>query len=155
MTRFMELFRRQTPPPPGDIYADDRSEVFPDVVRDCPRFKLWDPTDAVPSRGTHLLVGTATWSGYDMKLLDLLAQAAGGPAVIGVFDTNDCRSIEDFRRRIPGIELPYQTPVVGVWRDGRLEAAEWGYKGRQLAAQVCEVSEAELNAGMKSIYQHV
>jgi hypothetical protein len=88
-----------------------------------------------------------------MKLLDLLEPAAGGPAVIGVFDVNDCRSLDDFHRFIPGLDLPYQTPVVGVWRDGQLVATGWGYIGRKLAAEVCAVSAAELDAGMKTIYQ--
>jgi hypothetical protein len=106
---------------------------------------LWGREEAVPATGSFLLVGVATWSGYDMKLLDLLEQTPDGPDVIGVFDTNDCRSAEDYEARIPGIGMPYQTPVVGVWQDGELRASGSGYEGRKLAFQACRIDQSRMS----------
>jgi hypothetical protein len=130
MNRFFELCLRVTPPPPGKIYADDRSDLFPGVVAQSPRLKLWRRGDPVPEVGRFLLVGVATWSGYDMKLLDLVEQSPDGPEVVGVFDTAECKSDADFETRIPGINTVYQMPAVGLWEDGKLVAQGWGHEGR-------------------------
>src|SRR5438270_3756832 len=103
MNRFLDLFRHDTPPPSGQIYADDRSALFPRAVAQSPRLKLWGRDDPVPATGRFLLIGVATWSGYDMRLLDVVEQSPGGPDVIGVFDTAECKSDADFEARIPGI----------------------------------------------------
>jgi hypothetical protein len=142
MNRFLDLFRHDTPPPPGQIYADDRSALFPNVVSRSPRLKLWPVSEPVPTTGTFLLIGVATWSGYDMKLLDVLEHLPDGPDVIGVFDTDECRSADDFEKRIPGIGLPYQTPGVGLWQDGQPVASGWGHEGRKL---ICQIYAIDMN----------
>lgn len=145
MNRFAELFRRRTAPPPGQIYADDRSAVFPEVVSHSPRLRLWDKNAGVPSSGRFLLVGVATWSGYDMKLLDVLESTPGGPEVIGVFDTADCRSNEDFEARIPGIGTVFQTPVVGLWENGHLVASASGHAARKIAFEACSIDPERIH----------
>jgi hypothetical protein len=130
MSRFFDLFRHDTPPPPGQIYADDRPVLFPDVVKQSPRLKLWGRDEPIPEVGRFLLVGVATWSGYDMKLLDLIEQTPDGPEVVGVFDTAECKSDADFEARIPDIGTVYQMPAVGLWDDGKLVAHGSGHVGR-------------------------
>jgi hypothetical protein len=144
MNRFFDLFRHITPPPPGATYADERSDLFPEVVAHSPRLKLWGRDEAVPSTGRFLLVGASTWSGYDMKLLDVLEQAPDGPDVIGVFDTDEYGSHDDFGKRIPDIGDVYGTPAVGLWEGGRLVAKGWGHEGREIAFRACSIDPARM-----------
>lgn len=139
MNRFLDLFRYDTPPPPGQIYADDRSALFPKAVARSTRFRLWGPDEPIPTTGTFLLIGVATWSGYDMKLLDVLEQTPCGPDQIGVFDVQECQSAQDFEKRIPGISDVFQTPAVGLWHDGQLLASAWGHEGRKLIFRACRI----------------
>lgn len=145
MNRFLELFRHHTAPPPGQIYADDRSVLFPEVVSHSPRLTLWGKNDSVPATGRFLLVGVATWSGYDMKLLDALEQTPGGPDAIGVFDTTDCQSNDDFEARIPGIGAVFQMPAVGLWENGMLVARGSGHEGREIAFRACGIDPARMS----------
>jgi hypothetical protein len=145
MNRFLDLFRHDTPSPPGEINADERSAQFPEVVSQSPRLKLWGKDEAVPATGQFLLVGVATWSGYDMKLLDVLELTPDGPDVIGVFDTAECKSHEDFEKRIPGIGEVFGMPVAGLWEDGRLVAKGWGHEGREIAFRACGIDPARMH----------
>jgi len=149
MNRFLELFRHHSTPPPGQIYADDRSHLFPQVVALSPRLRLWSKQDRVPTRGRFLLVGVATWSGYDMKLLDALEQTDSGPDLIGVFDTADCKSNEDFNSRIPGIGDVFQMPAVGLWENGTLVARGSGHEGRQIAFLACGLDAGQISSILK------
>ncbi|HET6575161.1 MAG TPA: hypothetical protein VFG68_16255 [Fimbriiglobus sp.] len=144
MSRFFDLFRHDTPPPPGQIYADDRSALFPDVVRQSPRLRLWCRDEPAPGVGRFLLVGVATWSGYDMKLLDLIEQTPDGPEVVGVFDTAECKSDADFEARSPGIGTVYQMPAVGLWEDGKLVARGWGHEGRLIVFRACGIDPDQM-----------
>jgi hypothetical protein len=144
MSRFLDLFRHDTPPPPGKIYADERSDLFPGVVAQSSRLKLWDREGGVPQAGAFLLIGVATWSGYDMKLLDLIEATEGGPETIGVFDAQECQSVDDFEKRIPGIGSVFQVPAVGLWQDGQLLASGWGHDGRKLVFLACHIDPARM-----------
>lgn len=144
MNRFLDLFKHDAPLPPGQFYADDRSARFSVEVARSPRLTLWAKHDAAPTTGRFLLVGVATWSGYDMKLLDALEHSVGGPDVIGVFDTAECKSDEDFESRIPGVGPVFQTPVVGLWEQGKLVAKGSGHLGQDLAFGVCGIDIARM-----------
>jgi len=140
MTRFHDLFREPSRGPHDPFAPDRRSEHFPAIVADTP-FHLWKPGDPIPATGHRLLIGIATWNGYDMSLLDLIEESLRGgrtpPVRVDVFDTDQCRSFEDFRRYVPGIAEGYQTPLVGHWVDGILRESAWGYDGCELAIRVC------------------
>lgn len=144
MNRFLKLARHVTPPPPGAIYADDRSILFPNVVSGSPRLRLWRAGAEVPTTGLFLLVGVATWSGYDMKLLDLIESAPNGPDGTGVFDVNGCRTAEDFEQYIPGLGSIYLTPAVGLWQDGHLTASGCGHEGRKIVCRAFGIDPARL-----------
>ena len=137
MNAFHELFRHQSLPPQGQIFADERSVLFPEVVAHSSRLTLWERHEAPPTSGQFLLVGIATWSGYDMMLLDAIERSTGNPDAIGVFDTAHCKSNEDFEAWIPSIGIVYQSPVVGLWDNGKLVARGSGHEGREIAFRAC------------------
>jgi hypothetical protein len=88
-----------------------------------------------------LLIGVATYSREDLRLLDLVEEAlkhqdGTGPRV-DVFNTLDCRTDEDFARYVPGLGKVHQTPVVGVWEKGVLKEKAWGKPARDLVIQIC------------------
>lgn len=94
----------------------------------------WLPAPETPN-GTadKLVVGVATWSGRDLKLLDELTHfAASHPGIrISVFDVD--RIGGEFERFIPGVGEVLQTPVVGRWSGGVLVESGTGQAGREIA----------------------
>jgi hypothetical protein len=152
MTAFFDLYLHHSSPlartDPG--WADRH---FPALVARSP-FHLWKPGDPVEPRGLRLLLGTATWSGYDMRLLDLIVAALTSSSTafqgrVDVFNTAECKQPEDFRAYIPTLGFVHHTPVVGVWKDGRLEEAKQGYEGRDLAARMFGSSSQEIVASVQ------
>src|SRR5436305_8897678 len=134
MSRFLDLTHR--PHVPEDPYEPDR--LFPAYVDDSP-FLLWRLGDPIPRRGVFVLLGVATWSGYDMQLLDTLQEEIAHkhqyPAV-AVFNAGILTSQEAIAEHIPGIGLVLQMPVAGVWRDGVLTERAEGYVARDLVARM-------------------
>jgi hypothetical protein len=146
MNRFMTLFWSYRELSPGEQQRAVHRE-FPAVVAQSP-FRLWRPGDSVPGNGIRIRIGVATWSGYDMRLLDVLAEGvlrAPAPAM-EVFDTADCCQQADFEKYIPDIGDVYQTPVVGIWQDGRLEWSGQGYEARERVARMFGSSSDEIVA---------
>ena len=93
-------------------------------------------TDLTPiSLEAGAVVGIAFYSLPDLKFLDQLVLACRdkklGNSVI-VFDVLSCKTMTDFEKLIPGVGSVYQTPVVGIWRDGELVETGIGAKGRML-----------------------
>jgi hypothetical protein len=99
----------------------------------------WNPGEPVPQVGQWLLIGAATWSLYDLQLLDkindILKAKASLPKV-AVFNIDDIQSNEDFGLYFPGIGRVYQTPVVGLWQEGVLVDKGTGHFGRVIAERV-------------------
>jgi len=120
---------------------------FPSVVSTSP-FRLWSPGNPIPAKGKRLLIGVATWSAYDMKLLDAVSQALQRPVLdltVEVFNVADCSSPEAFDQYVPGIGRVFQTPVVGLWSDGNLVDKATGRAGRELVAGVSGLDSLELD----------
>jgi len=144
----MTLFRSYGELSPGEQQRAVNDE-FVTIVTQSP-FRLWSPGDAIPSQGVRILIGVATWSGFDMRLLDVIAEglardAANAP-VVQVFNTADCRDQQSFTHYIPNMPSVCQTPVAGIWRDGRLEWFEQGYAARDhLARMFGSTSDAIVN----------
>jgi hypothetical protein len=132
---------------PAEAQAES-DQLFPLAVRDS-NLRLWRPGDPIPSRGTRLLVGIATWSGYDLRLLDVLdelvAQHRANKLVIEVFNTAGLLP-EELNSYIPGLSSPHHTPFVGVWIDGALQQKASGYEGRKIAAQLLGFDADEIVA---------
>lgn len=138
MSAFFDLFLQQSAGP--DAWKDPgwAGRQFPAVVAASP-FRIWSLGDPV-APGCRLLIGVATWSGYDMQLLDVLAEALSrepaGKPTIEVFDIQECRRVEDFSQYVPGGLPVLQPPIVGLWQDGRLEWSAEGYAARDRVARM-------------------
>ena len=144
MNRFLKLFRRETPAPLGQIYADDRSAVFPSIVAESLDIELWPRNRSTPATGTFLLIGVETWSGYDMKLLDEVEHAIDKPDVVGVFDMQEAQSPDDFDSRIPGLRDVVQGPVVGLWKDGQLIESGSGHSAQNIVFKSCGLNPDDI-----------
>lgn len=149
MTTFFDLFGKNASGPESFTDPEWADRLFPAFVKGSP-LRLWSPGDPIPSQGVRVLIGVATWSGYDMRLLDVLAAGlARRPAqapVVEVFNTADCRQLHDFREYIPKLRQVSHTPVVGIWREGKLDEAKEGYEGRELVARMFGSGSAEIVA---------
>src|SRR5262245_46901328 len=98
MRRFLDLTHRRHDP--ADPYAPDR--LLPSFIEGSP-FRLWKLGDPIPSEGIFILLGVATWSGYDMQLLDTLQEAIGSGGdhpKIGVFNAGILTSQEAIQEYI-------------------------------------------------------
>lgn len=148
MTDFFDLFVNHSSQPEfrdDPTWADRR---FPEVVAASP-FHLWRPGDPIHEQDVRYLIGVATWSGYDMRLLDVIAEALavhpnGSPPVIDVFNTADCQRPQDFDRYISGIGAVLHTPVVGFWHNGELACFEQGHAAREFLAGIFDFHSADI-----------
>jgi hypothetical protein len=142
MTTFSDLSQALTPSGQRDgslgVSQKSLDDRFPSAVSTSP-FRLWSPGNPIPAKGKRLLIGVATWSAYDMKLLDAVSQVPQRPPsdlTVEVFNVADCSSPEAFDRYVPGTGRVFQTPVVGPWSDGQLVDKATGRTGRELVARV-------------------
>jgi hypothetical protein len=99
MNSFFDLFESHSTPEgwADPTWADRR---FPEVVAANP-FRLWKPGDAISVQDTRFLLGVATWSGYDMRLLDAIAETLApypnDRRIVELFNTADCPHPPGFR----------------------------------------------------------
>jgi len=146
MTPFYDLFLSHHDLMPGEQQRAVEHEFLAVLAR--APLRSWSPGSAIPASGTRLVIGVATWSGYDMRLLDVIAEAmsrqTSGAPVVEVFNTADCREQRDFARYVPNLGSISQTPVVGVWRDGQLEWSGQGHEARDRAARLFGSGSAEI-----------
>jgi hypothetical protein len=139
MTTFFDLFMRNAAGPESRADPTWADRQLPALVAESP-FRLWHPGDPIPEHGLRLLIGVATWSGFDMRLLDVLADVitrrAAKDEVVELFNTADCNTPPAFRRYIPKLHNPSQTPYVGIWRDGVLDWSGQGHSAREQVARM-------------------
>jgi len=95
---------------------------------------LWVPGDEISTNVDRLLIGVATYSTADLKLLDAVNRWLAGRTDIRVdtFDVLDIVHPSDFEKYIPGIGRVYQTPVAGLWAGGVLAEAGSGIAARRM-----------------------
>jgi len=110
---------------------------FPLLVARGP-LRLWRPDMPIAEQGIRLLLGVATWSGYDMRLLDLIIDSKRRipreESIVDLFNVADCRRPGDVRNYVPKLRQVFHTPVFGVWRNGRFQEARQGHQARNLVA---------------------
>lgn len=139
-----EAYSAQAQPAAGAASVDDWFAVS--VLRS--PLHLWRPGEPVEQRGVRLLLGVATWSGYDMRLLDVVEEAlvrdSSTAPTVDVFNTQDCQRPGAFRRYIPGLRKVFQMPVAGIWREGALDWSGQGYEAREQVARMFGSSSAEI-----------
>lgn len=152
MTTFFDLFVRHSADPAvrdDPMWADRR---FPDVVAASP-FHLWQPGDPILEHDVRYLIGVATWSGYDMRLLDVIAEALRqdpiDPPLVDVFNTADCPHQQDFDRYISGIDAVSHTPVMGFWNNGQLACSAQGHAAREFLAGIFDFRSDEIVASVQ------
>src|SRR3569833_1011572 len=85
-TRFEELWRPREPERLAVYRRDAKAhnqwaaDEFPRLVGASPLRQL-DPSDPLPDAGEWWLLGVATYSGYEMRLLDLICGRLGSAGV--------------------------------------------------------------------------
>jgi hypothetical protein len=96
----------------------------------------WKPGVPIPTSGFWLLIGLApSWSTYDLELVDSIVEKVTDPkrpVQVGFFDVSDLHNQADIDLYIPGLKKFYQTPVVGLWKDGQLMESENGERARRI-----------------------
>jgi hypothetical protein len=146
MSRFLDLTDQTPELGPGRFDFHEPDRLFPAAVA-ASHLHLWKPGDPIPDRGTRILIGAATWSGYEMHLLDVIDDAlttmSGGAPRVDVFNAGALTSPEAFAQYTPGLDW-FQTPVVGVWRDGRLVERKSGYDATEFVARMFGSSAGEI-----------
>ena len=83
----------------------------------------------------RVVVGSAEYVRDEMLLLDQMCAAAASP-VFEVFFLTTCASQADVHAYVPIDGPVHQSPVVGVWKNGRLEATASGATARQLLQEL-------------------
>ncbi|HEV3144311.1 MAG TPA: hypothetical protein VGZ47_10530 [Gemmataceae bacterium] len=112
--------------------------------------RLWQPGDPVVAVPIRVLVGVATYSALDLRLLEIIdrkleeASRNGATLHVEVFNVLECRDQADFEKYIPGIGTVFQTPVVGIWENGVLVHRATGAAARSLL-------ESRLNTDLDQI----
>ena len=103
------------------------------------RMKSWKPGDPIYRNGVRFLIGVATWSHQDMRLLDNIEKALLEHKYdndrVDVFDFwSECHTQEELDRYIPGMDIGaiYHSPVVGRWENGILSVKSSGFGGRSV-----------------------
>jgi len=89
--------------------------------------RLWQPEDPIPEQGSYWLIGAATWSQYDMKLLDALTKAMATRLLaerIDVFSYDDQEAGNYFLAHYTDGKPLYNTPIMAHWVDGKLIKVE-------------------------------
>ena len=151
MNTFHDLFRQPTRRVGGAFPLDRRRELFPGFVERSPKLHLWLPEQPGSEQGARLLLGVATWSGYDMNLLDLIEEAPHANGIdIEVVDVDTLPSAEDVTRVFPGLEFA-QSPLVGYWVGGKLIEVAQGFAARQLVARLLGLNAAEVEERLNSV----
>jgi hypothetical protein len=138
MTTFFALFKEASSRSgPRNDCLESADCQFQALVEQGP-FQLGRHDAAIPDRGTRLLIGVATWSGYDMRLLDIIVDSQRRnlqeDLIVEVFNVAECRKASDFRRYIPKLQHVFHTPVVGVWRNGQFQDTWQGRQAREFVA---------------------
>jgi hypothetical protein len=146
MTRFFELPRLEVDAKCSPTNSGEADRVFPSFVAQS-HLHLWRPGDPIPANGLRVLIGIATWSEYDLHLLDVandaLADQNGSGPHVDVFSI-DRLSPGDFDKYVPGLAAVHHTPIVGIWQDGSLLEKAAGFDGRELAARLFGSSSSEI-----------
>jgi hypothetical protein len=124
---FHELLENPKRLEPGPLQSDAR-RLFPAIVQRS-HLEQHVPGSAVPTTGKYVIIGVATYSPDELRLLDDLEAAHarwGGTSKVVVFDVLDCNDMNDMRKHVPSLMVVVQTPVVAFWDGGKLVASQTG-----------------------------
>ena len=131
---------------PGQL-QEQASKRFPNIV-DESHMEIWRPNDGpFEPHDQDVLIGVATYSIEDLKLLDEIEQRLrvhSAPERISVFDISAFTEMRDFERLLPGIGKVFQTPVVGFWTNGQLTERLSGAAARDWLVERYRLSQMAL-----------
>ena len=131
--RFSSLLRADVGLAPGEQQRL-AYERFPSTVANSP-MSLWRQGETIPTNGTRILIGVATYSIQDLSLLDSieskLSIKTGRQETTQLFDVLKCTDMDDFEEYVSGIGKVFQTPVLGVWESGILQYKAAGWSARK------------------------
>lgn len=110
------------------------------------RLTAWKPGDAIPSDRRRILIGVAPYSLYDLKLLDAINDLPLDltSEKIDVLDVLRCKTAEEIEKYIPRLRHVYQTPVIGIWKDGICEEARSGHAARARILELYSIDASKV-----------
>jgi len=125
--------------PSGDLAPGELQQLafeqFPTLVESS-HMKMWLRGEDLPKSSTVdvLLIGIASYSLFDLELLDALKdQVPRTHCEIYIFDVAAIVDSKDFEEFFPGIGRVFQSPIIGLWKQTELKeklsgaaARNWG-----------------------------
>jgi hypothetical protein len=126
---FRELLDNPTRLEPGPLQRDVRHR-FPSIIQKS-HLEQHVPGSPIPNSGKYIVIGVASYSRDELRLLDDLDAAYpewANASRVGVFDVLDCKDMNDMRRHLPIFMMVAQTPVVALWDNGNLVASQTGLR---------------------------
>ena len=143
MSKFADLLSRSGHPAEVQRRA---SQELPFVLAKS-NLHLWSLGDAIVSNGTRFLIGVATWSSYDLRLLDALDKVlSDGKRTerIDVFNLDSCQTQEEISAFVANIGKVIEMPVVGVWHNRLQTKQASGYAGRSILVEAFALNDEEI-----------
>ena len=114
---------------------------FEEAVRRSGLF-LWNEGRKPRFSENRMVIGVNTASLYDMALLDAVKSFAvplkQNGVRVEVFNVYHFQTLQEFEARIPGLDMVFRTPVVGIWENGRWEEQGSGVGARELIHRYVE-----------------
>ncbi|MFO0849817.1 MAG: hypothetical protein U0871_14875 [Gemmataceae bacterium] len=151
MDQTLTSFRSLSNAAPGEGVAERQRRAareLPEVVEQS-ALNWWEKDAPLPDDDSFLLIGVAVWSGYDLNTLDHVEAAVRAGTAPGlqvyVFDADTMLSQDEVEAVFPGLGSIHHTPIVGLWRGGKLVERECGYLGRQVIARALNIDDKPLH----------
>jgi hypothetical protein len=137
MTTFAQLFREGQKADPRDPSRLARLKA-PEILEGATLQYKADLVPIVIDNGVVLGIGF-----YDFPELELLDRLIENRShfvnfeqePVFVFDVLSCKTMDDFIAMLPEFGPVYQTPIVGIWKNGKLIEKAVGGKGHALLAR--------------------
>jgi hypothetical protein len=126
---FHELLDNPNHREPGSLQSEAR-RLFPSIVKKS-HLEQRMARSPVPKRGKYVIIGVATYSPDDLRLLDEVEAAYRQwqkKSKIVVFDLMECKDMCDVREYVPPFSEVVQTPVVALWDSGKPIAFQTGLR---------------------------
>jgi hypothetical protein len=136
MITFAQLFEESRGRLDNGAYVWSKA---PEIVRGT-TLMLSEGLPTAPQRDGALL-GIAFYSLPDLQFLDdivIRSRNTSDPRDmrIDVFDALSCKSMQDFESLFPGIAPVTFTPVIGIWRNGKLIEKGFGFRETRRISQI-------------------
>jgi len=157
MNRFFDLIAAPASFSPEKGFRSDADRLFPEIVRRS-HFHWWNPGDAIQATGMRILIGVATWSGYDLKLLDavndVLQSKLPSPIQVDVMNVGLVPDSTELHRCFPGASDFVQTPFLGVWNDGQVQMFRQGHHAIRELSLLFHVNPDEIAESVQRFYEN-